>query len=83
MLTVRPSSHKIILEKEVQTVRNTIDLRDLPEEETKLVQEFVEFLRKKAKARGKKDHKSEDTVFASWPLGVKGKLTRREIYDYP
>ena len=63
-------------------MRNTIDIRDLPEEETKLVQEFVEFLRKKTKARGKKDHKSEETVFATWPLGVKGKLTRREIYDY-
>ena len=81
-MTVRPSSPKIILEKEVQIVRNTIDLRDLPEEETKLVQEFVEFLKKKAKAREKKDHKSEETIFATWPLGVKGKLTRREIYDY-
>ena len=82
ILTVRPSSPEIILEKEIQKARNTIDLRDLPEEETKLVQEFVEFLREKAKARGKKDHKSEETVFATWPLGVKGKLTRREIYDY-
>jgi hypothetical protein len=82
IMTVRPSSPKIILGKEVQTVRNTIDLRDLPEEETKLVQEFVEFLRKKAKAREKKDHKSEKIVFATWPLGVKGKLTRSEIYDY-
>jgi hypothetical protein len=63
-------------------MRNTIDLRDLPEEETKLVQEFIEFLRKKAKAREKKDRKSEETVFATWPLGVKGKLRRTEIYDY-
>jgi hypothetical protein len=44
--------------------------------------EFIEFLRKKAKAREKKDHKGEETVFAAWPLGVKGKLTRRKIYDY-
>ncbi|MBM4307605.1 MAG: hypothetical protein FJ123_12830 [Deltaproteobacteria bacterium] len=63
-------------------MRNTIDLRGLPKEETKLIREFVEFLRKKAKAREKRDHKSDATVFATWPLGVKGKLTRREIYDY-
>ena len=63
-------------------MRNTIDLGGLPEEETKLVQEFVEFLRKKAKAKGKKGPKDEETVFATWPLGVKAKLTRREIYDY-
>jgi hypothetical protein len=44
--------------------------------------EFVEFLRKKAKAIEKKDNKTEKTLFATWPLGVKGKLTRREIYDY-
>jgi len=39
-------------------VRNTIDLRDLPEEETKLVQEFVEFLRKKQRREGKKTTKA-------------------------
>ena len=60
----------------------TIDLCDLPEEEIKLVQEFVEFLRKKAEAREKKEKKGEEIVFATWPLGVKGKVTRREIYDY-
>jgi hypothetical protein len=66
ILTVRPSSPKIILKKEVQVVRNTIDLRDLTEEETKLVQEFVEFLRKKAKAREKKARKARKP---SLPLG--------------
>ncbi len=63
-------------------MRNTIDLHDLTEEETKLVKEFVEFLKKKAQAREKKDHKGKEPIFATWPLGVKGKLTRREIYDY-
>ncbi|MFH1648455.1 MAG: hypothetical protein ABIA11_01825 [Patescibacteria group bacterium] len=59
-----------------------IDVHDLPEEEVKFVQELVEFLRKKAKMREAKGKEKEEVVFASWPLGVKGKLTRREIYDY-
>ena len=28
-----------------------------------------------------KRKKKEKIPFASWPLGVKGKLTRKEIYD--
>jgi hypothetical protein len=58
-----------------------IDIHDLTEEEAKLVREFVEFLRGKAK-RGKKFTQKEEIAFGAWPLGVKGKLTRREIYDY-
>jgi len=30
----------------------------------------------------KKEGGKEEIDFATWPLGVKGKLTRREIYDY-
>ncbi len=70
----------IELEKEGYTVSDTIDLRDLPEEEIKLVQEFVEFLRKKAESREKKEKKGEKIVFAAWPLGIKGKPTRRDVW---
>lgn len=59
-----------------------IDVHDLPEEEVKFVQELVKFLKEKAKMRKAKVKEKEEIVFASWPLGVKGKLTRREIYDY-
>ncbi len=58
-----------------------IDIHDLPEEEVKLVREFVNFLREKAK-RGKKLAGKEAVAFGTWSLGVKAKLTRREIYDY-
>jgi hypothetical protein len=59
-----------------------IDVHDLPEEEMKLLQKFIEFLREKAKGRGKATAEREEIIFATWPLGVKGKLTREEIYDY-
>lgn len=55
-----------------------IDIHDLKLEEMKLVEEFVEFL----KNRQKKKNKEEKVKFANWPLKVKGKLTRKEIYDY-
>jgi len=61
---------------------DTIDLHDLPEDEVKLVQEFVEFLKRRMKMRKEKIGEKEEIAFATWPLGVKGKLTRREIYDY-
>jgi hypothetical protein len=64
-------------------VYKTIDVHDLSEEEIELLRKFIEFLREKAKARGKVTVEKEEIIFAHWPLGVKGKLTRREIYDYP
>lgn len=57
-----------------------IDVHDLPEEQVKFIKEFVDFLRRKR--RKAKVEEKEEIVFASWPLGAKGKLTRREIYDY-
>ena len=51
------------------------------EEQVKLVEELVEFLRNKRKLTPPKESQ-EDVTFRSWPLGVKGKITREEIYDY-
>jgi predicted DNA-binding antitoxin AbrB/MazE fold protein len=34
------------------------------------------------KANVKKAKEKDEIDFATWPLGVKGKLTRGEIYDY-
>ena len=61
----------------------TIDVHDLPEEEIRFVQNIINLLKereriKKVEVGGEK----EKIAFASWPLGVKGKLTRQEIYDY-
>jgi hypothetical protein len=57
-----------------------IDVKGLPEEHVKLIEEFVRFLKLQA---GKTIKPLEsDITFAEWPLGVKGALTREEIYDY-
>lgn len=61
----------------------TIDVRDLPEEEVRLILEFVKLLRAKSlENKTREITKDKEITFASWPLGVKGKLTREEIYDY-
>ena len=58
---------------------NIIDVHDLREEDANFVQRMVEFLRKTRKER---EGEAEEISFATWPLGVKGNLTRKELYDY-
>lgn len=59
----------------------TIDVHDLPKENVELVEKLVEFLREKVNKEKSEEKKAEDVQFATWPLGVMGSLTRREIYD--
>lgn len=63
-------------------MQDSIDVRGLDQQDVSLIEALVQRLRDRA--RKKKEAKPEEgsTVFASWPLGVKGKLTRKEIYDY-
>ena len=64
-------------------MEDRIDVHDLPDEEIKLIREFVEFLREKERVKKqKKEGRKERIGFATWPLGIKGKLSRKEIYDY-
>jgi hypothetical protein len=67
----------------------SIDVHDLPEDDAQLIAAFVEFLRLRHIQRGGEpateipvEAKQDEPVFASWPLGVKGTLSREEIYDY-
>ena len=68
----------------------SIDVHDLPEDEAQVVAAFVEFLRKRrtqgAEAPYAAATRAEATLpepaFATWPLGVKGTLSREEIYDH-
>ena len=56
-----------------------LDVSGLKPEEVKLLKEFLELL----KARAIKQQAPEKEVeYRSWPLGVKGKITRKDIYDY-
>jgi hypothetical protein len=57
-----------------------LDVHDLPEDEVKVVQKVIDLFRIRGKM--KKEKIEEKIEFAVWPLGVKGKLTRQEIYDY-
>ncbi len=61
---------------------NQIDVHDLPQEEVKFIQKIVELVRERINKKQTKVEVKEEVLFNSWPLGVKGKLTRREIYDY-
>ncbi len=64
-------------------MEDRIDVHDLPDDEIMLIREFVEFLREKEKVKKrKKEGRKQRINFATWPLGIKGKLTRKEIYDY-
>jgi hypothetical protein len=58
----------------------SIDVHDLPEEEVKFIKKLVELLGEKAKIKKAKTG-DEEIIFGVCPLGIKGKLSRREIYD--
>jgi hypothetical protein len=61
---------------------NHIDVHDLPKEQIKLVEEFVHFLRGRIAKKALTANGKKAVAFKSWPLGVKGKVSRREVYDY-
>ena len=68
--------------KERMRIMDTVDVHELLEEDAKFVQAVVDLLRKKKRIKEMKTEEKETINFASWPLGVIGKLTRKEIYDY-
>jgi len=56
-----------------------LEVGDLTEEEVRIVKEFIDSIRAR---RAEKLRGSEEIKLKSWPLKVKGRLTREEIYDY-
>lgn len=57
-----------------------VDVRGLPEEQAQMVQAFVDFLRDHMGKQAKQ--KTQDAVpFSVWNLGIKGYLSRTEIYE--
>lgn len=67
----------------------SINVSDLPEEEARLVAAFVEFLRSRrlqpahqAPPEAQPEQPPGESPFVVWPLGVKGTISREEIYDY-
>jgi hypothetical protein len=68
----------------------SIDVHDLPEEDAQLIARLVELLRHREHAPEPEVERAEvpektpegESPFAVWNLGVKGTLSREEIYDY-
>ena len=60
-------------------MQKIINTGDLPEEEVKLIADFIEFF-KTRKEKEVKLKEREDITFITWHLEVKGKLRREEIY---
>lgn len=65
-------------------METTISIDDLPEEHARLVCEFVAFLKAKSKLHPVPDKldNANKPEFAEWPLEVRGRVTREEIYDH-
>jgi hypothetical protein len=64
----------------------SIDVHDLPEDEAEIVAAFVEFLRERRHQRAQRAQPPAnvppESLFASWPLGAKGTLSREDIYEH-
>lgn len=59
-----------------------INLTGLDEEDMKLLKKLVDFLQAKARAKKGGATAGPEISYRSWPLGVKGRITREEIYDF-
>jgi hypothetical protein len=68
----------------------SIDVRDLPEEDAQLIAQLVELLKRRVHipeaevqaAEIREEIPGGESPFATWNLGVKETLSREEIYDY-
>lgn len=54
-----------------------LDVTGLPPEDVTILKEFLEFL----KNRRATPEPAKEPTYRTWPLGVKGPITRQEIYD--
>ena len=59
----------------------TLDLTGLTENDVQMLKELVEFLKHRPPKHEETGTESK-IEYRSWPLGVKGPITRKEIYDY-
>jgi len=58
-----------------------IDVHDLPVEDVVFIENLVRLLRNKTHVAIAQKNADEPN-FSTWPLGAKGKLTRKEIYEH-
>jgi hypothetical protein len=66
--------------RKIEAARST-DVEDPTGEDVRILKEFAGFLRQRGQ-KARTGEAKEDILFGSWPLGLKGSLGRREIYDH-
>ena len=60
-----------------------LDVRDLPDDQIEFIQQLIEFMRQKhQKPLAQPEDETETIHVRSWALGVKGEISREEIYNY-
>ena len=60
-----------------------LDVRGLPSDQIEFIQQLIEFMRQKnQKSLTQPEDETETIHLRSWALGVKGEISRGEIYDY-
>lgn len=62
---------------------NMLDVRGLPDDQIEFIQQLIEFMRQKhQKPFTHPEDETESIHLRSWSLGVRGEVSREEIYDY-
>ena len=62
---------------------NMLDVRGLPDDQIEFIQQLIEFMRQQhQKPLVQPEDETETIHLRSWSLGVKGEISREEIYDY-
>ena len=60
-----------------------LDVRGLPDDQIEFIQQLIEFMRQQhQKPLVQPEDETETIHLRSWSLGVKGEISREEIYDY-
>ena len=60
-----------------------LDVRDLPDDQIEFIQQLIEFMRQQhQKPLTQPEDETGAIHLRSWSLGVKGEISREEVYDY-
>ena len=60
-----------------------LDVHGLPADQIEFIQQLIEFMRQKHQEQLAQPEDETQTIHLhSWSLGVKGEISREEVYDY-
>ena len=69
-------------ELEKLNYKTFIDIKELPETKSEVLFEFVKFLKKRTAEKKSRKILKPKIKFQDWPLKIRSKLIREEIYGY-